>query len=99
MHESPLKVLFNRHNKYIIFLKSANFAPYHFYKSANLALFRKMIYLLCLLSSNFKGDSCMNRLFFAYCVSIFDFYAIPYSSFIAAIICASFSSHSSMLPA
>ena len=26
MHESPLKVLFNRHNKYIIFLKSARFA-------------------------------------------------------------------------
>ena len=36
MHESPLKVLFNRNNKYIIFLKSARFALFQKSKVQNL---------------------------------------------------------------
>ena len=60
-----------------------------------------LYHIFLFFSTLFKGklQYLALPLFFVYCVSIFDFYAIPYSSFISAIICMSFSSHSSMLPA
>ena len=38
------------------------------------------------INKTFKGDLCMNLIFFAYCVLIFDFSAIQYFSFIFVII-------------
>ena len=61
MHESPLKLLLNRHNKYIIFLKSAIFALLQKYQGAKFALF--MLTIKCKYGiMQEKGDDIMSTL-------------------------------------